>query len=213
MSRIIECNSTRPERQEIEEIVKELQAGQAVVLPTETQYSLSVRADRGDVLEMIGRIKKREFAQKTALFVKDMTMASRFCNISETASALARKFLPGPLTMVLPSRANQSLVDEKLASEGGFGIRISSAPIIGAVMASLDFPITATSANISGSMPHRTVHDIAEELGDLVSLYVDGGACSGRTPSTVVQVGEELEVLRLGQIPEDELREYLKGDK
>lgn len=202
-----------PDAPIIEEAVAELRSGNAIVLPTETQYSLSVRADRRDVLETIGKIKKRDFARKSALFVKDMKMASQFCDISETALILARKFLPGPLTMVLPAKVNQKAVDEKLASNDGFGIRISSSPVIRQVVDSLDFPITATSANISGGLPHVTVADIMEELGELVTLYVDGGACPGRTPSTVIKVADELEILRPGQIPESELRNYLKEQR
>lgn len=216
MHRIISCSATKPETEVLEQIEKILRDGQAVVLPTETQYSLSVRADRRDVLDQIGKIKKRDLTQKSALFVKDMEMASLFCDISETASALARKFLPGPLTLVLPERIDQKVVDSQLASDDGFGIRISSAPIIRETISRLEFPITATSANISGTMPHATINDIAEELGDLIALYVDGGRSPGRTPSTVVKFGNSendagmLEILRPGQIPATELRNYLK---
>lgn len=210
MSRIVSCHAARPDNHVIDEIIETLEQGAAVVMPTETQYALSMRADRADTPEKIGRIKRRAAVIRAALFVKDIKMAEQFCRVSKTAVRLAERFLPGPLTLVMPGKENQTAVAAGFLSEHGFGIRISSSPTIAAVMAKASFAVTATSANISGVMTPATVAEIAGELGERVALYVDGGPCRGVVPSTVVKVNDDMEILRHGIIGEAEIRHYLE---
>jgi len=171
---------------------------------------LSIRADRENAPEKIGRIKKRSGVVPAAVFVKDIQMAELFCEVSDMARRLAARFLPGPLTLVLSARAGQRAVAAGFASEDGFGIRISSSPLVAALMAKTPFPVTATSANISGEISPATVNEIAKVLGDDVDLYVDGGPCRGVVPSTVLKVTDTVSVLRHGAIPEAEIRRFLK---
>ena len=209
MTRVLRCNPAEPDKRTIKEALEALGSGLVVVFPTETQYSLSVRADDMAAMEKINRIKKRSEARRPALFVKDMAMAETFCRINETARKLADKFLPGPLTLVLPGRDGQQAVLPEFKSELGFGIRISSSPLIAGLMAEAPFAVTATSANISGQPTLEAVDLIRPILGDEVELYIDGGPCRGIVPSTVVSVGEGIEFLRHGLISEMEIRKYL----
>lgn len=205
MSRFLTCNPADPDRQIVEDAVRSLIDNRAVVLPTETQYGLAIRADRPDAPEKISRIKRRTTTFPVALFVKDIQMAETFCEITDTGRILADRFLPGPLTLVLPIRAGQNAAASGFASPDGFGIRISSSPLVAAIAARLDFPITATSANLSGGRTASTVNEIKRELGDAVELYLDGGRCRGIIPSTVVRVNGGVHVLRPGVIPEAEI--------
>lgn len=204
------CNPARPDDQVVKEAVRVLESGAAIVMPTETQYSLSLRADRAESMVAIGRIKKRDAFLKPALFVSDIDMAKGFCQVSQLAERLAKRFLPGPLTMVLPERENQSQVSVDFLSEDGFGIRISSSPMVAAIMKQVSFAVTATSANISGQPAAMSISEMAEMLGDEIALYIDGGSCRGITPSTVIKVDEEVEILRHGLIGEAEIRQFLK---
>jgi L-threonylcarbamoyladenylate synthase len=178
-------------------------------MPTETQYSLSVRADDVQAMSKIGRIKKRDMKSKPALFVKDMDMAEKFCEINDKARKLAEKYLPGPLTMVLPAKNDQHFVSTDFLSDDGFGIRISSSPLIRMLMDRLAFAVTATSANISGELTHDSVEKIAGVFGDMVDLYIDGGPCRGIVPSTVLKVTDDLSVLRHGLISEAEINRFM----
>jgi L-threonylcarbamoyladenylate synthase len=206
----VKCQAARPDNQVIDEIVETLTRGAAVVMPTETQYALAMRADDNDTPEKIGKIKHRPEGVRAALFVKDIKMAGRFCHLSETAEKLAKRFLPGPLTLVMPGRDGQKDVAEGFRSEYGFGIRISSSPIIMAVMDKVPFTVTATSANISGATTPAAIASITEQLAGAVRLYVDGGPCRGIVPSTVIAINGDLEVLRHGLIAETELRRFLE---
>lgn len=187
-----------------------MESGAAVVMPTETQYSLSLRADRAESMDTIVRIKKRDGFLKSALFVSDMDMAKDFCRVSQLAERLAERFLPGPLTLVLPERENQSRVFTGFLSEDGFGVRLSSSPVVEAVMGRVPFAVTATSANISGKPAAMSITEIAKTLGDEVALYIDGGPCRSMTPSTVIKVDKEVAVLRHGLMSEAEIRQFLK---
>ncbi|MEE9441595.1 MAG: L-threonylcarbamoyladenylate synthase [candidate division Zixibacteria bacterium] len=208
MSREIKCDPVHPEDKTVQTIIAALNGKRIVVLPTETQYALSVRAD-ASALEKIGRIKKRNLDLKPALFVKDMDMAEKFCMINKIARQLAEKFLPGPLTLVMPERKGQSFIPSEYKSELGFGLRLSSSPVIAAVMSGMDRPVTATSANISGQCGSSDINSIRQELGDAVDLYVNAGPCRAITPSTVLWVGDDTKILRPGMIPEREIEKAL----
>ena len=210
MSRIVRCDPVKPDPAILKETEDLLTRGEAVVIPTETQYALSVRADIKGALEMICRIKQRDRHLSPALFVKDMTMAKTFCEVNHTAERLAERFLPGPMTLVVPSKKDQHAVAEEFLSERGFGLRISSSPFISAIMNRLSFPITATSANVSGRTSRSSIEEIEADLGNAVALYVDAGPCRGIVPSTVVAVSDTMEILRHGAIPAIEIHAVLK---
>lgn len=204
------CDPADPDREVVEEVVRTLTGNMAVVLPTETQYGLAIRADKPDATERINRIKRRTATFPVALFVKDIQMAESFCTITDRARFLADRFLPGPMTLVLPVRPGQKMAADGFASPEGFGIRISSSPIVAAIAARLDFPVTATSANVSGRRTPPTIREIRKELGDSVELYIDGGPCRGVIPSTVVRVDDGAHVIRPGVISEAEIRMALE---
>lgn len=213
MNRKIKCHPSTPESEVVSDIAAVLEEGGAVVLPTETQYGLAVRADRDGALKQICQIKCRDSNLRPALFVKDMQMTAAFCHISPEAERLADHFLPGPLTLVLPVVPGQTAVSMDFVSEQGVGIRISSSPLVRAVMHAVPFPVTATSANKSGMIAPRSVDDIRESLGEAVDLYVDGGNSRGIVPSTVVRVADTIDFLRHGAVPESEIRAVLKEGK
>jgi L-threonylcarbamoyladenylate synthase len=212
VSRIVTCNPARPDEKAIAVIAEALTDGQVVVMPTETQYALAVRADRDDAGQTIRNIKKRSDDATPALFVKTIEDAEKFCLLSLAARKLAGRFLPGPLTMVVPAKPGQQVIPEDFVSTHGIGLRVSSSPLIRAVMARVRFPVTATSANISGDITPRTVDKIRETLGDSVDLFIDGGPCGGIIPSTVVHVNEAVSLLRHGVIAETEIRAAAGGE-
>lgn len=210
MSRILRCDPESPEDSVLDIAAEVLFSGGKVVMPTETQYGLAIRADKNGTLAEICRLKRRDSNLKPALFVKDMEMAESFCTVNIGARKLAECFLPGPLTLVLPSRENQSVVSRDYLSLDGFGIRISSSPVVGGINNRLPFAVSATSANISGKSTPAEIKEIEKLFGNSVDLYLDGGFCRTVMSSTVVKVNESIRVLRRGQIPESEILSCLE---
>jgi len=213
VSRLLRCNPERPEDSVLDIVAETLFAGGKVVLPTETQYGLAVRGDKEGTLDEICRLKRRDSSLRSALFVKDMKMAESFCTVSRSARELAECFLPGPLTLILPPRENQTAVSRDYLSPDGFGIRISSSPVVKGISNRIPFPISATSANISGEKTPPSIQEIEKLFGDGVDLYLDGGFCRATTPSTVVKVNGVVELLRPGQIPENEIMACLESGR
>lgn len=212
MSRVIVCNPAAPEESVITAVVDALTEGRAVVIPTETQYGLAVRADADDAPRMVCRIKGRAESEPSALFVRDMAMAERFCRLTSLSRSLADKFLPGPLTLVLPVREDQTIVSRRFQSAHGIGVRLSSSPLVAAVMARVPFPVTATSANRSGEATPATVEPIRRSLGEAVELYIDGGPCRAVAPSTVAAVNGRVHILRHGAVAESDIRGHLRRE-
>ena len=190
-------NYAQPDSRLVDEVVRCLIAGGMVVAPTETRYGLMVRADRNEDLERMYAIKHRDLNLPTALFVADLAAATRYGQITPTAEALANKFLPGPLTMILRSVTDWSA---PRVSGGKIGLRISSAPVIQQVLGRVPFPLSATSANVSGSGDPVNIEDAVEAFGDGVDLYLDAGPIDGPLSTVVDCSSEPVRILRSGAI-------------
>jgi len=186
--------------------VAALRAGEVVVYPTETFYGIGGDAFSAEAIEHIFAIKGRDAAKTIALIAHDEATAFAVAReIPEIARQLARAFWPGPLTIVMPARTG--IPAALIGPSGGIGVRVSSHPVARALARELGRPITATSANLAGEAPARTLTEARNALGDKIKVFVDGGTLAGGAPSTVVECGrEEWRLLRAGAIGADEIK-------
>ncbi len=124
---------------------------------------------------------------------------------------LARKFWPGPLTIIVPAASRLPL--KVTANTGNVALRIPSANIPLAVIRAAGVPITATSANLSGASECTTATGVREQLQDNISIIVDGGPSPRNVASTIVDLSEGAwRILREGAIPRAEIADVLGGD-
>jgi len=185
----------------IEEAARALAAGLVVCLPTESTYGLAadIRSHAG--LARLAALKPaRPTDSPYPLIAPDLDAARALARIWPAAAAdLAARHWPGPLTLVVPARAD--LPPDLVGPGGGVGVRVSSHPIAAALARALGACITATSANRSGDAPATTVDAARAAFGADIAVYLDGGTCD-RTPSTVVAVGDDgaLRVIRRGAV-------------
>ncbi|HKK20806.1 MAG TPA: L-threonylcarbamoyladenylate synthase [candidate division Zixibacteria bacterium] len=206
-SRIETIDYNNPPDSVVSLAARTLAEGGLVVAPTETRYGLIARADDGEVLDRLYRVKGRPKLMPTAIFVRNVEELTAYAEVSSEAQGMAATFLPGPLTLVL--KAARKLPDQ-VVIEGKIGIRISSSAFIRSLLENIDFPITATSANPSGNDECYTVEEIARHFGGRIDLYVDAGILDG-TASTVVDLSSgEPVILRQGAIEEAAIRSALK---
>jgi L-threonylcarbamoyladenylate synthase len=179
-----------------------LRRGGVVVYPTDTLYGLAVDAFSDEAVAKIHEIKGREPGKPIHCVVADLAMAEEYAEINDAARKLAEKFLPGALTLVLK---------KKLGVNGGIahgmdtiGIRIPDDEFCIELARAFGRPYTATSANLAGMAPERSVEKILEQFGDKatkIDLSVNAGLLPERAPSTVVTVVSGLpSVLREGAI-------------
>lgn len=178
-----------------------LALGEVVCVPTESTYGLAADIRSAAGLARLDAIKQgRPHDAPYPLIAPDLEAARALARVwPPAADQLAARHWPGPLTLVVPARAD--LPAALVGPGGGVGVRLSSHPLAAALARRLGAPITATSANRSTWPPATRVSEARAVFGAEVACYLDGGTCDG-TPSTVVAVDEDgaIRVLRRGAI-------------
>ncbi len=205
---IIAVDYSVPEPHALRRAVEVLKDGGLVVAPTETRYGLLGRADKPEVVRKVYEVKKRPADQATAVFVACVETIRRYAQLNRIAQHLAMLFLPGPLTLILPVLPQ---LDSPVAHKGKIGIRVSPAPVIQMITEEIAFPLTATSANLSGSPELSSISEISQTLGGRVDLYLDSGVLTG-SPSTVIDCTvEPPRILRHGAIEQKKILAALES--
>lgn len=190
-----------------------LKRGEVIVFPTETLYGLGADALNQAAVDSVFRLKGRDPSTPIPVLVADRAMLGELVDaIPPLASQLMERFWPGPLTLVLPARAN--LPKPLLNATGGVGVRISSQPMATQLVQALGRPLTATSANPTGGEPARTLIEAKKYFSDSVQTFIDGGTLTSNTGSTVAEVqGERLRIIREGDITAAALEQFLGKNK
>ena len=175
---------------QIDTAVRVLSRDGLIVYPTETVYGLGADALSEDAVLKVYVVKNRPLSRPISIAVSDRDMLGAVAVVDEAARAFIERFLPGPVTVILPAKS--CLPEIITGGTGLVGIRWPAHEIALAIIARLDSPITATSANVSGEIPPTR----PEEVYIPRDYLVDGGELPG-TPSTVVDL-TTLRVLRKG---------------
>ncbi len=177
-----------------------LRKGGIICVPTESSYGLAVDASNAGAIARLQALKGRGESAPFGLIAGSVVMAKACTGTwPEAADALATQHWPGPLTLVLPPQSDT--LSGLLGEAGGVAIRVSSAEAASWLATELGGPITATSANLSGTPSATTIEEARAKLGEGVDFYLDGGPCEG-LPSTLVAFDEhgQPQVLRPGPI-------------
>ena len=193
----------------LEQILTFLSSGGVIAFPTDTAYGLGADPFSEAAVRRIFEIKGRPETKPILLLVNSIAMAQSVADLSDRAMTLAKRFWPGPLTMVVPARASvPSLVT---AGTGTIGIRWPDAAFAVRLLEAFQRPITATSANRTGHPSAITVAEVREQLQESIDLIVDGGTLPSRGGSTLVDLTDTpARLLREGPISEAELSDVLK---
>jgi L-threonylcarbamoyladenylate synthase len=187
----------------LQHAVDMLKKGGIVAYPTETFYGLGVKFDLEDSLKKLYKIKKRPEEKAMPLIIgnKDLLPVVTL-SVNSMAVTLMEKFWPGPLTLIFPAKENLS--DYITARTRKVAVRIPGESFALNLAQSTTFPITATSANTSGTAPAQDAETVIRYFGDKIDLLIDGGTTSGGLPSTIVDVTEnKIKILRKGAIQKD----------
>lgn len=195
----------------IAEAARVLAAGGTVAVPTETVYGLAARADSDAAVAAIYRAKGRPDFNPLIVHVPDVPAAESLAVLDARASALAAAFWPGPLTMVLPRRADAPLAAAVSAGLPTVALRVPAHPVMRAVLAAAGLPLAAPSANRSGGVSPTSAAHVAASLGARADLILDGGTTQQGLESTIVALreGGGWQILRPGPITEADLMAVL----
>ncbi len=196
-----------PETNLVDHVVRSLEAGQVVALPTDTFYGLAVDPVNLRAVDRIYELKSRARNKPLSLLLAETAQAYELSPTLDGAfDRLAERFWPGPLTIIV--RAGAKLPLRVTANTGNVAIRVPEATIARAVVARLGLPITATSANLAGLPECTYANCVRDQLGSSIPLIVDGGPTARSVPTTIVDLsagGSGWLILREGAIPTHEI--------
>ena len=178
----------------IQTAIQKLRNGEIIGIPTETVYGLAVDAGNNAAIDALYALKERNAAKRFQIMVKTLDDARMLVKIDARTTKIAKAFLPGPLSIVLPCKEG----------DGTLAIRIPSHPLTYQLLEEFGKPIAATSANLSGEPPAISAEEVKELYPQMFIL--DGGKHGLGIASTVVDLtGKELKILRQGTISKAQL--------
>lgn len=181
-----------------------LRDGHLLAMPTETVYGLAGHALDPAAVASIFAAKDRPSFDPLIVHVPDLSAAKQLAGFDPLALKLAEAFWPGPMTLVLPRKAN--VPDLVTAGLNSVGLRVPDHPVALALLNAAGVPLAAPSANRFGSISPTTAAHVQRELDGKLAAIVDGGPCERGVESTVVRVEDgRAVVLRLGALSVEEL--------
>ena len=192
-----------------------LRNGGVVLFPTDTLYGLGADAFSDAAVDTIYAIKGRDENKPITCIVADIAMAEEYAEVTNDARLLFQRLLPGGLTVILKKR--EGVAGGVARGIETIGIRIPKNDFCAQLARAFGKPFTATSANVSGLAPKRSLSDILEQLGEsaeMIDLIIDAGELPPSAPSTVVDLsGEEPVILREGAISAADVWNAIRAER
>ena len=195
----------------VAEAVAALRAGQVIGLPTETVYGLAGDAANTEAVARIFALKRRPPDHPLIVHLGDAAQLDDWARVvPESARRLARRFWPGPLTLVLPRAARVS--DAVTGGQDTVALRMPAHPLARAVLTAFGGALAAPSANRFGRISPTRAEHVRAEFGDAVPCVLDGGPCTVGIESTIVDLSTGApRILRPGAITRAMLERTLRG--
>lgn len=199
-----------PDAAGLAQAARVLREGGLAAFPTETVYGLGADARNDTAVARIFEAKGRPRFNPLIAHVPDLAAARRLAVFDARAEALAAAFWPGPLTLVLPLRADAGLSPLVTAGLDSVALRLPAHPVAQALLAAFGGPVAAPSANPSGRIsPTRAAH-VRDGLGPRVDAIVDGGSCAVGVESTILSLlGPAPVLLRPGGLTAEAIEAHL----
>jgi L-threonylcarbamoyladenylate synthase len=186
-----------------------LARGGLIAYPTDTLYGLGVDPRRHDAVARLLQIKGRAAGAAIPLIAASISQVDLVGDLTAIGRRIAAHFWPGPLTLVIRVTAPiDPAIHQSLET---VAIRVPADPVARALANGLGFPLTSTSANLSGQPPAATAAAVRAAFGEDLDMLVDGGPSVGGPPSTIVDVvSGHPRLLRAGAVPWDRVLEFFE---
>jgi len=187
-----------------------LTQGELVAIPTETVYGLAANAYDEAAVVKIFEAKQRPAFDPLIVHTHSIGEVAKIAReVPDIAYQLAERFMPGPLTLILPKADHVPLL--VTSGHDSVGIRIPRHPLTLALLRQLPFPVAAPSANPFGYVSPTSAQHVQDQLGPRLPYILDGGECQVGLESTIIRLhGDVIEILRLGGLALEELAEVVQ---
>jgi L-threonylcarbamoyladenylate synthase len=206
---LVEVNKESPQPEVIERAAAAVRRGQVVAIPTDALYTLVADPFNLHAVSGVFHAKGREIHRSLPLLIGDLTAAEELAaELNNRFFLLARRFWPGPLTVIVEASAKVPL--KVTGNTGRLALRQSRSQVANALVAALNQPLVATSANMSGHPTCRSGIEVFGVMDGRVDLVLDGGLCGGPGATTVDITEPYWKLIKEGAVPEKEIAECLQ---
>ncbi len=206
---LVAINPEAPQREVLERAAAAVRRGNLVAMPTDALYTVVADPFNLRAVARVFEAKGRDIQRSLPIVVGDLMAAEDLASeLSNRFFLLARRFWPGPLTVIVPASARVPL--KVTGNTGRLALRQTRSVVVNQMLAIVGHPLVATSANISGSPTCRSGIEAFAMMDGRVDLVLDGGMCPGEGPTTVDITEPWWRVIKPGAIDEKEIAECLQ---
>jgi L-threonylcarbamoyladenylate synthase len=206
---LVEINAEDPQPDVLERAAAAIRRGKVVAIPTDALYTLVADPFNLRAVTGVFRAKGRELHRSLPILIRDTMMAEDLASeLNNRFFLLARKFWPGPLTIIVPASAKVPL--KVTGNTGRMALRQSRSVVANKLIDLLNQPLISTSANISSRPTCRSGIDVFGMMDGRVDLVLDGGMCGGAGATTVDITEPYWRLIKEGAVGEKEIAECLK---
>lgn len=188
---------------------KMLAVGELVALPTDTVYGLAAVPSRPDAVRRLYAAKNRPPDKAIPILLADAgDLEIVASHLSDRVHDLVARFWPGGLTLILPK---SDIVPPEISSSPTVAVRLPDLALTRQVISAVGSPLAVTSANRSGQPSPCAAVDVMAQLGGRIAAILDGGACPGGVPSTILDCTiDPPRILRAGAVTIEALRQFTR---
>jgi L-threonylcarbamoyladenylate synthase len=209
---LVEIDREQPSPDALDRAAAFVRRGKVVAIPTDALYTLVADPFNLKAIQQVFIAKGREINRSLPMLVADALMVEELAKqVPESFLVLARRFWPGPLTIILAASARVPL--RATGNTGRLAVRQSPSKVVQGLIDRLGHPVIATSANISGSPTCRSGIDVFGMMDGRLDLVLDGGICSGPGATTVDITEPCWKLIREGAIPEKDIAACLDAEE
>ena len=194
----------------IKKAKKYLDSNECIAVPTETVYGLAGNAYSDSTVKKIFKLKKRPANNPLIVHYYNLKGLEEDCIINEDFKKLYNKFSPGPITYVLKLKKNSKISKHVTNNKNTVAIRFPKHPLLRRLLKILNYPLAAPSANISSKLSSVQPSDVREEFGKKLKYILIGGRCSIGVESTIINLTNNLSILRLGGLNVSKIKKIIK---
>ena len=194
----------------LKKAINYLKRNEILALPTETVYGLGGNAYSKKSIQKIYKIKKRPKINPLIIHYHSYKEALKDIEINEVFLRIYRRLSPGPITFILKKKKNSKISPLANANLDTVAVRFPKNPVIRLILKKIDFPLAIPSANHSSGISPVDALDVAEEFHNKIKMIINGGRSKIGIESTVVDLTNNVKILRSGAISKEEIEKIIK---